>query len=91
MYEFWYDYIKPKYQHNAELCYMDTDSFIIHIKTRDMILEYDKKYLKLYSNILEFISKIRVATLSYATVKYHYSYSFITYWIKWRQASRIIF
>ena len=33
IYEFWYDYIKPKYQNNAELCYMDTDSFIIHIKT----------------------------------------------------------
>ena len=28
MYEFWYDYIKPKYQNNAKLCYMDTDSFI---------------------------------------------------------------
>ena len=23
MYEFWYDYIKPKYQNNARLCYMD--------------------------------------------------------------------
>ena len=33
IHEFWYDYIKPKYQNNAELCYMDTDSFIIHIKT----------------------------------------------------------
>ena len=33
MYEFWYDYIKPKYQNNAKLCYMDTDSFIIHLKT----------------------------------------------------------
>ena len=22
MYEFWYDYIKPKYQNNAKLCYM---------------------------------------------------------------------
>ena len=31
MYEFWYDYIKPKYQNNAKLCYMDTDSFIIKI------------------------------------------------------------
>ena len=31
MHEFWYDYIKPKYQSNAKLCYMDTDSFIIHI------------------------------------------------------------
>ena len=35
MYEFWYDYIKPKYQEKAKLCYMDTDSFIIHIKTED--------------------------------------------------------
>ena len=35
MNEFWYDYIKPKYQEKAKLCYMDTDSFIIHIKTED--------------------------------------------------------
>ena len=35
MYEFWYDYIKPKYHKKAKLCYMDTDSFIIHIKTKD--------------------------------------------------------
>ena len=33
MYEFWYNYIKPKYQEKAQLCYMDTDTFIIHIKT----------------------------------------------------------
>ena len=31
MYEFWFDYIKPKYGDRAKLCYMDTDSFIIHI------------------------------------------------------------
>ena len=35
MYEFQYDYIKPKYKDKAELCYMDTGSFIIHIKTED--------------------------------------------------------
>ena len=35
MYEFWYDYIKPKYRDKARLCYMDTDSFVIHIKTED--------------------------------------------------------
>ena len=35
MYEFWYDYIKPKYQDKAKLCYMDTDSFVSHIKTKD--------------------------------------------------------
>ena len=33
MYEFWYDYMKPKYGNNVELCYMDTDSFIMNIKT----------------------------------------------------------
>ena len=36
MYEFWYDYIKPKYWNNAKLCYMDTDSFIIYIKIEDV-------------------------------------------------------
>ena len=45
MYEFWYDYIKPKYQRSCtkrrctkdrtKLCYIDIDSFIIHIKTED--------------------------------------------------------
>ena len=35
MYEFWHDCIKPKHQNRAKLCYMDTDSFIIHIKTKD--------------------------------------------------------
>ena len=35
MYEFWYDYMKPKYGNNAKLCYMDTDSFIMSIKTED--------------------------------------------------------
>ena len=34
-YEFWYDYMKPKYGDNVKLCYMDTDSFIMHIKTED--------------------------------------------------------
>ena len=29
MYEFWYEYIKLKYQNNAKLCYMDTENFII--------------------------------------------------------------
>ena len=35
MYEFWYDYMKPKYNDNIRLCYMDTDSFITNIKTND--------------------------------------------------------
>ena len=41
MYEFYYDYIKPKYQDKAKLRYMDTDSFIICIKT-----EYFYKYIR---------------------------------------------
>ena len=37
MYEFWYDYIKPKYGDRAKLCYMDTDdSFVIYIETEDL-------------------------------------------------------
>ena len=35
MYKFWYDYIKPKYEDRAKLCYTDTDSFIIHIMIED--------------------------------------------------------
>ena len=35
MYEFWYDYMKPKYNDNVKLCYMDRDSFIMNIKTND--------------------------------------------------------
>ena len=35
MYEFWYDYIKPKYTDKARLCYMDTDSFVMNIETDD--------------------------------------------------------
>ena len=35
MYESWYDCIKPKYGDITKLCYTDTDSFIISIKTED--------------------------------------------------------
>ena len=35
MHELWYKYIRPKYRDKAKLCYTDTDSFIIYIKTED--------------------------------------------------------
>ena len=35
MYKFWYDYMKPKYGNDVKLCYMDTDSFTMNIKTND--------------------------------------------------------
>ena len=48
IYEFWYDYVKPKYGKNAKLCYMDTGSFIIHVKTdvicKDIAEDVDTKF-----------------------------------------------
>ena len=35
MFEFWYDYLKPKYGDKIRLCFTDIDSFIMHIKTAD--------------------------------------------------------
>ena len=46
MHEFWYDYIKPKCQDVAKLCYMDTDSFNIWLKLKMfMKMMMLKKYL----------------------------------------------
>ena len=45
-YEIWYDYVKPKYQDNAKLYYIDTDSFITHIKTEDVYEDVVEMMLK---------------------------------------------
>ena len=42
MYEFWYDYVKIKYEDKARLCYMDTDSFVVNIKTKDFYKDISK-------------------------------------------------
>ena len=42
MYEFWYDYVKPKYGKTEKLCYMDTGSFNVHTKTDDIYKEIAK-------------------------------------------------
>ena len=55
-YEFWYDYVKPKYGENAKLCYMDTARFIVHVKTGDIYKDiaedvetrYDTSKIELY-------------------------------------------
>ena len=39
MHEFWYDYVKPKYGEKANLHYMDTNSFIVYIKTYEISKE----------------------------------------------------
>ena len=36
MHDFWYDCVKPKYDKNAKLCYIDTESFIVYVKTNDI-------------------------------------------------------
>ena len=46
MYEFWCDYIKPKYGEKVKLCYLDTDGFIVYIKAED-IYKMLQKMLKL--------------------------------------------
>ena len=50
MYKSWYDYIKPKYEDRAKLCYNYTDSFIIHILYEDIADENDKRPLPIGMN-----------------------------------------
>ena len=46
MYEFWYDYIKSKHGKRVNLCYTDTDSLIINVKTKDF-------YKDISGNVIE--------------------------------------
>ena len=39
MCEFWFDYVKSKYGETAKICYTDTNSFIVHVKTDDIYKE----------------------------------------------------
>ena len=59
MYKFWYDYCKIKYGDRAKLCYTDTDSFIIHIITKDFFedisndveVSYDTSMMKIIKQL----------------------------------------
>ena len=48
MFEFWYDYIVPKYGDKVKLCYMDTDGFVMIIKTedfyKDLSIDVDRSF-----------------------------------------------
>ena len=44
IYEFWYDYEKPKFGENAKLYYMDTDSFIVNEKRDDIYKDVEKRF-----------------------------------------------
>ena len=49
MYEFWYDYIKPRHGENVKLCYMDTDSFIVNLTTEDIYKDIAKDVEKVFN------------------------------------------
>ena len=44
MYEFWCDYVKPKYGGNSKLCYVDRNSFIVYMKTDDIYKDIAEDY-----------------------------------------------
>ena len=46
MYEFHYDYMRPKYGSKAKLCYMDTDSFVYEIDNEDFYRDIAKDVKK---------------------------------------------
>ena len=48
MYEFWYDYLKPKNEDKVKLCYTGTDSFIIHYITEDFFEDISNDVEKWY-------------------------------------------
>ena len=48
MYEFWYGYLKPKYSDKIKLCYTDTDSFVIEVKTEDSYADLSDDVKKWY-------------------------------------------
>ena len=45
-YDFWYDYIKPKYQYNSKLWYMGTCSFTFLLKLK-MLKRFDTSTYKI--------------------------------------------
>ena len=61
MCEFWYDYVEPKYDEKAKLCYMGTDSYIVHVKidnlfkdiTEDVERRFDSSNYELECNLSE--------------------------------------
>ena len=46
IYEFWYDYVKPKYCEKAKFFSLDADSFIVYIQKQMIFIEILQKMLK---------------------------------------------
>ena len=70
MYEFWYDYMKPEYGNRIKLCYMDTDSFVMNIKTNDFYNDFAndvEKRFELGGKIITEFVTLRPKTYWYST------------------------
>ena len=50
MYEFHYDYMRPKYGSKTKLCYMDTDSFVYEIENKDFYWDSAKDVEKRFDS-----------------------------------------
>ena len=46
MYDFWYDYIKPKYGQKEKLCHRNTDSLLVCIKTNNIYKDIAEDVIK---------------------------------------------
>ena len=49
MYKFWYTYVKLKYGKKAKLCYMDADTFTVHIKQMTFIRTLQKMLKRVFT------------------------------------------
>ena len=46
MHKFWFHFVEPKYDEKAKLCYIDTDSLIVSIKTNGIYQRYCLRFWK---------------------------------------------
>ena len=60
MYEFLYDYVNPKYREKAQLCFIDTDSFLVYIKA-DHILALKSAELNQLEREINYLEKYKIA------------------------------
>ena len=51
IYEFWYDYMKLKYNKKAKLCYKTTYSFIVHVKVENNYKDIAKAVEKMFDTL----------------------------------------
>ena len=80
MYEYYYEKFQPYWQNNLQLCYMDTDSFILSIRTNDIIKDLkhfehhfdfsdlDKSHPLYDPKNKKVIGKLKLETAPYITI-----------------------